>query len=313
MENRAYAFSVGLFTIVLGLAVAFAMWWLSGRSERTVDLVLVTEQGVSGLAEQAAVRFRGLRAGRVTDIEFDQANPRRILVSTRLAADIPLTKALRAKLNTQGLTGFVSIDLDDDGSDPRPLAEPGKPFPEIALEARTRGTMESVAAAAERVRDVADRLALIVDDKNRGRIASMLESVDKSSQHLEAVLAKMPDLVSRLDHIATRLDSARIDATLANLEKGTSSLPQTLEQLRSTLAAVQQLSARWEAVGNDLQTRVVGEGGSQLGETLGQLQQLSSDLSGLINSLERNPQSIVFGRKGPVPGPGEAGYTPQKP
>ncbi|WP_341674900.1 MlaD family protein [Niveibacterium sp. SC-1] len=313
MENRAHAFSVGLFTIVLGLAVAFAMWWLSGRSERTVDLVMVTEQGVSGLSEQAAVRFRGLRSGRVTNIEFDKDNPRRILVSARLTADVPLTKALRAKLNTQGLTGFVSIDLDDDGTDPRPLAGPGEAFPEIPLEARTRGTMESVALAAERVRDIAERLALIVNDKNRERVASVLENVDRSSQHLEAVLAKMPELVERLDRVVARLDSARIDATLANIEKGTASLPQTVEQLRVTLAAVQQLSARWEAVGNDLQTRVVGEGGSQLGDTLGQLQQLSSDLSGLINSLERNPQSIVFGRKGPVPGPGEAGYAPQRP
>lgn len=51
-------------------------------------------------------------------------------------------------------------------------------------------------------------------------------------------------------------------------------------------------------------------GGALWGETLIELRRLSVDLSDLIDSLERNPQSILFGRKAPPPGPGEAGYPP---
>ena len=89
MENRAYALAVGLFTVLLGIATALSFWWFSGRTEKTYDVRLITEGGVGGLSEQAAVRFRGVRAGRVTDIDFDPANPAHILVRVRLASDVP--------------------------------------------------------------------------------------------------------------------------------------------------------------------------------------------------------------------------------
>ena len=308
MENRAYAFAVGLFTITLGLVVVFSVWWLSGRTEQTYDVVLYTDGGVNGLNEQAAVRFRGLRAGRVTDIDFDQDTPRRILVKLRLSADIPLTQATRATLGVQGITGFVFVQLDDDGSNPAPLQAGPDGLPRIALDTSSASPAEAALDAIRRIRVVADRVAAIVDEPNRKRIATTLERLDSSSQHLETLLAKLPELVDHSNHILARFDNSKLDSAIDNLQKGSTEFPGAIADLKQTLKNIDTLTARWSSLGADLQTRVVDDGGVRIGDTMAELQRTSAELSQLISTLERNPQAIVFGRPQPEPGPGETGY-----
>ena len=312
MENRAYAFAVGLFTITLGLVIVFSIWWLSGRTEQTYDVVLYTDGGVNGLNEQAAVRFRGLRAGRVTDIDFDQNMPRRILVRLRLSADIPLTQATRATLGVQGITGFVFVQLDDDGSNPAQLKPGPDGLPRIALDTSSASPAEAALDAIRRIRVVADRVAEVVDEPNRKRIASMLERLDTSSQHLEVLVAKLPELIDHSNHILARFDNSKLDSAIDNLQKGSTEFPGAIADLKQTLKNIDTLTARWSELGADLQTRVVEDGGVRIGDTLAELQRTSNELSQLISTLERNPQSVVFGRPQPEPGPGEAGYrTPE--
>lgn len=310
MENRAYALAVGLFTIILGLATATAFWWFAGRTERTYDVYLYTDGSVGSLNEQAAVRFRGIRAGRVTDIDLDPSTPRRILIRLRLDASLQLSHATRARLATQGLTGFIYVQLEDDGSDPRPLEAPPGELPRIALDPSNTNTVEAAINALNRIRDVADRLTLVLDDTNRGNLKQSLANIAATTKHLDEALAKVPQLVEHADNVVARFDSDKLDRTLGNLERTTDELPQTMATLRTTLSGLQSLTSRWEALGSDVQTRLIADGGGQLGQTLDDLRRTSGELSALINTLERNPQSIVFGRPHPTPGPGERGYSP---
>lgn len=313
MENRAYALTVGVFTLLVGSAMVFAFWWFAGRGDATYDITLYTESSVGGLNPQAAVRFRGIRAGRVTDIEIDPRNPRRILVQVRLAIDAQVTRATRARLATQGLTGFVFVQLDDDGSDPTPIATPAGPPPQIALDTGPGNLMDVAADVLVKVKQVAERLALVLDDTNRQQIRTSLQHLASASVHLDAALAKTPALLGKADRVMARLDSNKIDQTLAHLEQGTANLPAAVADLRKTLTEVQALTRRWESLGADVQTRLLNDGGGQAAQTLDELHRLSGDLSALINSLERNPQSVVFGRRPPAPGPGETGYRAPPP
>ncbi|GAA5183003.1 MlaD family protein [Niveibacterium umoris] len=310
MENRAYALAVGIFTIVVGLATAAAFWWFAGRTERTYDVYLYTDGSVGSLNEQAAVRFRGIRAGRVTDIDLDPETPRRILIRLRLDESLQLSKATSAKLATQGLTGFIYVQLEDDGSDPRPLDAPAGELPRIELKPSNTNPVEAAVLALNRIRDVADKLNLILSDTNRANLEQSLAHISSSTKHLDETLANAPELIERAKKVLARFDSDDINHTLANLDKTTGELPQTLASLRSTLAGLQALTNRWESLGGDIQTRVIADGGERLGQTLDELRKTSGELTTLINTLERNPQSIVFGRPRAEPGPGERGYTP---
>jgi len=310
MENRAYALAVGLFTIVVGLATAASFWWFSGRTERTYDVLLYTDGSVGSLNEQAAVRFRGIRAGRVTDIDIDPDTPRRILVHLRLDASLQLSRATRAKLATQGLTGFIYVQLEDDGSDPRPLEAADGELPRIVLEKSNTNPTEAAIAALNRIRDVADKLTLVLDDKNLGNLRSSLEHMSASTRHLDEAMTQAPALIARANSLVARFDTDKMDSTLGNLERTSKELPATLATLRNSLGGLQALTARWESIGGDVQTRLISDGGGQLGSTLDDLRRTSAELSSLIATLERNPQSLLFGRPSAEPGPGESGYTP---
>ena len=78
MENRAHALAAGIFTILLGIAAAIAIWWLGQTDESTTRYVLETRRNVTGLNVQAQVRYRGIRAGKVQAIEPDDGDPRLI-------------------------------------------------------------------------------------------------------------------------------------------------------------------------------------------------------------------------------------------
>src|SRR6185295_7414285 len=122
MENRAYAFAVGLFTLLLGAGVVFAAMWLSGKTEVRASYMLETHFPVTGLNVQAPVRFRGVEVGKVEKIEFEPKDARVILVRVAVSAETPITKGTYAQLGSQGVTGLAYVILDDEGKDPERVA-----------------------------------------------------------------------------------------------------------------------------------------------------------------------------------------------
>ena len=125
MENRAHALAAGLFAIALGAATLLAVWWFSSQHQDVDTYHLVADGNVSGLSPQAQVRYRGMRAGRVTNIRLNPENPREILVDIEVESDIPVTRGTHASLGSQGVTGMSYVQLDDQGHDTTPL-EPGE-------------------------------------------------------------------------------------------------------------------------------------------------------------------------------------------
>ena len=89
MENRAHAIATGLFALLLGGALVLALWWFSEDREATREYLLASTGSVNGLNVQAAVRYRGMLAGRVTDIAIDPQDARRLLVKSASGQTCP--------------------------------------------------------------------------------------------------------------------------------------------------------------------------------------------------------------------------------
>ena len=95
MENRAYPLIVGLFTLVLGLSALLAFWWFSGGAQDTRAYLIVSPRSVTGLNPQAAVRYRGVRVGKVTDVDLQDTLE--VNIQIRIDSDIPITRGTRAR------------------------------------------------------------------------------------------------------------------------------------------------------------------------------------------------------------------------
>ncbi len=121
MENKAHALAAGAFVLLLSaLLVALAVW-LTRESGTRLIYDVSTDDAVTGLQEQASVRFRGVKVGKVTAIGFDPQVAGNVLVRIAIDAATPVTRSTYASLGFQGVTGIAFVQLDDHGESPERL------------------------------------------------------------------------------------------------------------------------------------------------------------------------------------------------
>ena len=106
MENKAHAMAAGAFVLVVtALLALLAVWLLRDTSQR--DLYeMSTDETISGLQPQAAVRFRGVPVGKVEVIGFDAKVKGNVLLRVSIDRAAPMTKSTYAKVASQGVTGL---------------------------------------------------------------------------------------------------------------------------------------------------------------------------------------------------------------
>jgi phospholipid/cholesterol/gamma-HCH transport system substrate-binding protein len=310
MESRAHALAAGIFTLLLGLASALAVFWLSGKREATNDYVLVTQKSVSGLNTQAQVRFRGLRAGKVQDIELDPKDPRNILITIRIDADMPVTKGTTARLNYQGVTGLASVLLEDKGENLEPLKSSNDEPPRIALQPNFMDTLgENASDLMAQMKQVAERTGVLLSDQNVKRISQTLANVETASSGLSGSMKDLPQVMASLKQALNEENMKRLSHTLANLEKVSGEAAPLAADLRNLVATLQGVGRKIDAL--------TGEAGGEISQnTLPRLNVLLQELAGssrqmtrLLDQIEESPNMLIFGREARRPGPGEAGFS----
>ena len=303
MESRAHALAAGIFTLLLGLASALAVFWLSGKREATSEYILVTQKSVSGLNTQAQVRFRGLRAGKVLDIELDPKNPLNILITISLDASMPVTKGTTAKLNYQGVTGLASVLLEDKGENPEPLTGADGEPPRIALQPNFMDSLgENAADLMAQMRQVAERTTALLSEQNVKRIGQTLANVETATAGLSGSMKDLPQVMASLKQALSEENMRRLSATMANMEKASG-------EVAPLIANLQGVSKKLDAL--------LGETGGEITQTtlprlnvlLQELSVNSRQMSRLLDQIEESPSMLIFGREARRPGPGEAGFA----
>lgn len=303
MESRAHALAAGIFTLLLGLASVLAFFWLSGQREATKDYVLVTQGNVSGLNTQAQVRFRGIRAGKVQAIDLDPRDPRNILITIRIDADLPVTRGTTARLSYQGVTGLASVLLEDKGDDPEPLTGAGDGPPRIALQPNFMDSLgENASALMAQLRQVADRTTVLLSEQNLKRISQTLANVETASAGLSGSLKDLPQVMASLRQALNEENMKKLSRTLANVEKVSGEATSLVASLQGVTQKLDGLLA--ESGGEITQTTL-----PRLNVLLQELSVNSRQMSRLLDQIEESPNMLIFGREARRPGPGEAGFA----
>jgi phospholipid/cholesterol/gamma-HCH transport system substrate-binding protein len=305
MENRAHALVVGLFTVLLGAGLVITLWWFAGSGEEFKHYELVSTHTVTGLNPQAAVRFRGVRVGRVLDIALDEDDPQRIIVTIRVNSNVPITRNTRATLNAQGITGTSYVLLDDDGKDPRPLASASGALPRIPL---SPGLLDQATTAGRdiiaKLQDATTRIDALLSDKNMSHIETTLTYLSTATGHLEQTLAQAPLLVQDMRRFASAENAQHLNEAIANLRRASGQIGPAIDNWNRTLGRVYAAGERIDRLGSDLQTTVTGDTVPRVNQLVTELQTTASQLNRVLDDMERSPQMLLTGKRG-QPGPGE--------
>ncbi|HEY0822516.1 MAG TPA: MlaD family protein [Ramlibacter sp.] len=311
MENKAHALAAGIFVALLTALVLGLAAWLTRDTGVRDTYEISTKETVTGLQEQAPVRFRGVDVGKVKRIGFDPKQTGNVLVRLEIDRDTPLTRETFATLSYQGVTGLAFIQLSDEGR-PAPRLEPNDEVPpRIPLRPGLLARLEEKGEVIlERVQEVTERVNTLLGDPNQKRIAAALENISQAADSTNV-------LVHRIDNtVKNRLDPALAEATVTL--RGTQ---KTVDQVGAAAAEFGQTARRLNAPGGPIDR--VSEGTDALAHaaetfsvgTLPRINRATDEttrtvrtLNRAVNELTENPQMLIYG-DGPVqPGPGEPGF-----
>ena len=306
MENRSHALAAGIFTLLLGIAAAIAIWWLGQSDESTATYVLETRRNVTGLNVQAQVRYRGIRAGKVAAIDQDEGDPRLILVRINLDSRFKLTRGSTAQLGYQGVTGLAYVQIEDDGSSPEPLPlKDGEPA-RIPLRPTLFDTLgERANDIVGQISAVSIRLGKLLDDKNLQNLTRTLDNLATASDGLR----DMPAILAAAREALSEQNLRSLRQILAHVEKTAGESAPLAAEMRELVKSMGVLSRRFEQIASSAGEELTGSTLPRANQLMQELTTNSRQLSRVLESLENDPQMLLFGRGGARPGPGEAGFA----
>jgi phospholipid/cholesterol/gamma-HCH transport system substrate-binding protein len=306
MENRAHALAAGIFTILLGIAAAVALWWLGQTRDSSATYILETRGNVTGLNVQAQVRYRGIRAGKVESIEPDEADPRVILVRINIDKRFKLTRGSSAQLGYQGVTGLAYVQIEDDGSSLEPLTATVGEIPRLALRP---GLFDKLGQKAgdmvDQISASSLRLSKLLDEKNVQNLTRSLENVAAASDSLR----EMPAILASMREALSESNMRSLRQILTHVEKTAGESAPLTSEIRELVKSMSVLSRRFDHLTGSAGDELTGGTLPRANALMRELAANSRQLSRVLEGLESNPQMLIFGRGAAAPGPGEAGFS----
>ena len=300
---------------------------------KKIIFILFFEGSVRGLNVDAPVEFKGIKVGSVVDIrlEFDstdtsfripvliEVEPERIIERVEGKVTSPyktlkklVDRGLRARLQTGSLlTGQLFVELDMHPDTPVQLVYEGGSYPELptipaSLEQMTTSVKNILAKLEELDLDkvVAEMLGILEGANKLINAPELIGTVKGTNKLLNAPelmktvkgvnkLVNAPELHSAVrdlkgsmkafKSVLRKLDK-RVEPLTVNLDKAIVAGNQALEKAQHTLGLVDKVLKP----DSPLQFRFI-----QLAE---ELAETARSIRTLVDLLERNPDSILFGK-----------------
>lgn len=266
---------------------------------KKIQFVLFFDSSVRGLNVGAPVEFKGIKIGSVLDIrlEFDsedttfripvlvELEPERIIerdveqvASPYNTLNTLVERGLRARLATGSLlTGQLFVELSMHPDTPIQLSDEKLPYPELPTIASAN--FESITQSVEAFMG---RLEKVEIDKIGAELLGTLEGANK--------IVNAPELQSAVKDMEAALESFRsilkkVDES--NLKEAIDAGHIALDKLGDTLT----LTNRILKPNSPLQYNVI--------KLTGELEETARSIRALVETLERNPQALIFGKEAP--------------
>jgi phospholipid/cholesterol/gamma-HCH transport system substrate-binding protein len=313
MENRAYAIAVGIFTLVLGIGMVFAYWWISGSQQARTGYTVSSLLPVTGLSPEATVKFRGVDVGKVMEISLDPSLQTTVLIDIEVEKNLKLSSGAYAELRRQGLTGLAYIDLNDESKNAAALPAGSKiPLrPTLVDEIMSKGPeltaqLETLLRNSSRFTDSANQFLTKIDIQ---KLNSAIANFDKASEKALPAINSANNMFNNANKMLSDKNQAQFVQTLESVQQTFAATRPLIDELSITTKKFYDTTNQIEISTNQLTRTLDTETLPQLHILTQNMNQSAIHFNQLIDVLEDNPQSIIFGNPVSPPGPGEEGFN----
>ena len=319
MENKAHAMAAGAFVLAVSALLALLAVWLTRDNTQRDLYEMSTNEVISGLQPQAAVNFRGVPVGKVEFIGFDSKIKGNVLVRVSIDRAAPVTQSVFATLASQGVTGLGFIQLDDTGKSAQRLSPNDADPPRIPLQT---GGLDKLLKQSEvifkQVEQATAQANKLLSDDNQKQLVSAVGSmgeaasnVGKLSINMNSILdaqlgpekVNIPKLVRNMDTLMVALQSTAVQVSGTVAEIGI-----TAKRLNEKGGPLDKLTDGGTALAAGVETFSAATL-PKLGEVADETTRAMRQLRRTVNTVDNNPQALIFGNGAAQPGPGEPGFS----
>jgi phospholipid/cholesterol/gamma-HCH transport system substrate-binding protein len=285
MEKTANYFFVGIFVSLATLAlVGFTIWLMAaGDFSQKQRYTIYFTDTVSGLVNEAGVKYQGVDVGRIVGIRLAPERNDLVKVDVEVREGTPIRAGTSATIELQGITGSSYVELNtpiDDQEPPRRVA--GEPYP--VLEGKGSELRAFLDELPELGMKLQSALGSVEQFAQEG--AKMAGSIDEFSKEGTRTANSIRSLS---DNLKGEIGTLRTDfgKALASIDDFSKEGAKTAESIRG------------------LSDNLKGEIGtikSDLGNTLSSIQQFSKEgartadsIRGLADTLKADPSQVLRG------------------
>ena len=315
MNDKEAKIRCGLF-LVAGLLILLLMIFMLGGRDLFVRKATIRTaflESVQGLSTGSAVKYRGAPVGSVSKITI-LVDRRIVQVDMEIELDSfggtqdsfenyfrrELKQGLRCRMEFLGITGMKFIDLDyfagENDKLPDPPAFVGDP---LAI---------YVPSVPSTFRDAYASLVTALERISRIRFEEISEEISRALNEFSALLAdpaikstiaRINDTVANLEittaAITRTLDEQRIARVIELLENGLKGFDTLVDRVTAETdrAKIAESTASFRAAADS-----IAESRREISNTLQKFNQMMDSIRMLTDYLERDPNSLINGKKG---------------
>ena len=303
MENRNSYTIVGMFFMACLTAFAIFIWWMTSKNNTKVDFkeyYIHTTELPSGLKVDSTVKFIGVPAGSVSDINFVDDKNALINITMKIREDLPIKADSVASIEVQAISGVASINISRGTKD---FTSGQKPILQLeeSLFSKLGNNAENITL---KINQTLDKVDNFFSPENIAHVESVLKNIDKFTQVLtdEEGLSEVDSIVKNVKNFTDTLNKTDTKELAKNLNRLILNANQVFVSANSAITGYNSLQ--------ELITKKAKDGEYDLRNTVGPLLREASDFlngfdktlrefRGALQRLEDNPYEFFF--TNPVP------------
>ena len=321
MYSKANYTIVGMFVLLFGAGLIwFALWLGKYGAYREFDAYRIEmTESVSGLSKDSVVKFHGVDIGRVSEIRIKPENIEKIEIRVKIKRGVPIKENMVAHVQMMGLTGLMSIEIEGGTNDAKTLQPTEEYIPTIPTAPSWMSvTKKGIGNLSEKITQLVDQGQKLLTDKNIQMLEKIFDNIERITSHGEALELKAIDSIDEVNRTVVAFRKAmatlteefgvlsaniteelkRANSNLGNIKEATTP---ALKKLMSTVKNFNRVTLRVE--------RTIKRGDYNLKKifepVLVDLEIMGSQISDLMQQVERSPNDLLFKSRKTRKGPGE--------
>ena len=292
MESRINYIVVGMFVVLFSAGLAAFVFWLEkyGVEDDFRYYKTHMKESVSGLSQDASVKYRGVDVGIVKTIRINPENSEEVEIVLRVKKETPIKEDMVAVLKFYGLTGLAFIEIEG-GSKESPIIVSHKhdvPIIKSSPSIYTR-LNESLPNIAKNLSTALIKIEALLNEENLANIQQSLDNIKEISLYLK----------NHENEINTLLSNSTVASEKAILF------------VHNAAEAAESIKIMANSVEKSIQhgdyniKEITSDTLNNTNKLLDELHNLTAELEVMVQSIQRNPREFFLKKTTPKLGPGE--------